>query len=95
MFSHRIFCGALDVQAKEINEEMKLAAVHAIAALVSDEELHADSVIPDPFDSRVTAYVAEAVANAAIKTGVAQKIVNTNEIKNRLLAITAENKVIV
>lgn len=90
-----IFRGALDVRAKEINEEMKLAAVHAIAGLVSDEELHADNVIPDPFDNRVAAYVAEAVADAAIKTGVAQKIINTNEIKTRLLALSAENKVLV
>ena len=45
-----IFRGALDVQAKEINEEMKLAAVQAIAGLIADEELHADYVIPDPFD---------------------------------------------
>ena len=82
-----IFRGALDVQAKEINEEMKIAAVHAIATLISDEELHADYVIPDPFDRRVAAHVAEAVANAAIESGVAQKLVNTNQIKERLLAM--------
>ncbi|MBA9028411.1 NAD(P)-dependent malic enzyme [Peribacillus huizhouensis] len=69
-----IFRGALDVRAKEINEEMKLAAVYAIAELITDEELHADYVIPNPFDPRVAACVAEAVAKAAIETGVAQKI---------------------
>jgi hypothetical protein len=47
----------LDVRAKEINEEMKLAAVYAIAGLIADENLHHDYVIPDPFDSRVVAHV--------------------------------------
>lgn len=86
-----IFRGALDVRAKEINEEMKLAAVYAIAGLISDEELHADHVIPDPFDPRVAAHVAAAVAYAAMETGVAQRIVNVEEIKQRLLAL-AETK---
>lgn len=81
-----IFRGALDVRATEINEEMKLAAVNAIAGLVSDQELHADYVIPDAFDRRVAAHVAAAVANAAIETGVAQNPMNVEDIKNRLLA---------
>ncbi|MCO0600099.1 NAD-dependent malic enzyme [Peribacillus butanolivorans] len=71
-----IFRGALDVQAKEINEEMKLAAVYAIAGLISDHDLHAEYVIPNPFDPRVAAYVAEAVAKAAVATGVSQKLVH-------------------
>lgn len=78
-----IFRGALDVQAKEINEEMKLAAVNAIAGLIAAEELKPDYVIPDPFDSRVAAHVAAAVAKAAIDTDVAQRIVNVEDIKNR------------
>jgi malate dehydrogenase (oxaloacetate-decarboxylating) len=82
-----IFRGALDVRAKEINEEMKLAAVYAIADLIPAEELHADHVIPDPFDPRVAAQVAAAVAYAAMETGVAQKIVNIEGIKQRLLAL--------
>ena len=82
-----IFRGALDVHAKEINEEMKLAAVYAIAGLIADEELHADYVIPDPFDPRVAAHVAAAVAKAAMETGVARKIVNTEKVKERLLAL--------
>ncbi|MFP7296233.1 NADP-dependent malic enzyme [Neobacillus niacini] len=85
-----IFRGALDVQAKEINEEMKLAAVYAIAGLISDEELHTDYVIPDPFDRRVAAHVAAAVAKAAIETGVARKIVNVEDIKKRLLTFQDE-----
>jgi malate dehydrogenase (oxaloacetate-decarboxylating) len=71
-----IFRGALDVQAKEINEEMKLAAVHAIANLISDNDLHAENVIPNPFDKRVAVNVASAVAKAAIETGASQKLVN-------------------
>lgn len=71
-----IFRGALDVRAKEINEEMKVAAVYAISGLINSDELHADYVIPNPFDTRVAKQVAEAVADAAIKTGVAQKRVN-------------------
>ncbi|MFL6556652.1 MAG: NADP-dependent malic enzyme, partial [Bacillus sp. (in: firmicutes)] len=82
-----IFRGALDVRAKEINEKMKLAAVYAIADLIPDAELHADHVIPDPFDPRVAAEVASAVAFAAMETGSAQKIVNVAEIKQRLLAL--------
>lgn len=68
-----IFRGALDVQATEINEEMKLAAVYAIAGLISEEDLHPDYVIPNPFDRRVVTQVAAAVAVAALKTGVAQQ----------------------
>ena len=87
-----IFRGALDVHAKEINEEMKLAAVYAIAGLISDDELHADYVIPNPFDPRVAAYVAAAVAKAAMETGVARKIVNTENVKERLLALGEEKQ---
>jgi malate dehydrogenase (oxaloacetate-decarboxylating) len=86
-----IFRGALDVHAKEINEEMKIAAVNAIAGLISDEELNADYVIPDPFDPRVAAHVAAAVAFAAMETEVAQRIVNVEDIKKRLLDM-AEQK---
>ncbi|QGQ45122.1 NADP-dependent malic enzyme [Metabacillus sediminilitoris] len=87
-----IFRGALDVQAKEINEEMKLAAVHAIAGLISEEDLHADYVIPDPFDRRVAAYVAATVAYAAMETDVAQKNVNVEDIKQRLLTLAVEQQ---
>ena len=87
-----IFRGALEVNAKEINEEMKVAAVHAIAGLITDEELHADYVIPDPFDPRVAAHVAEAVANAAMETGVAQKQINAEEIKKQLLSLSKEKE---
>jgi malate dehydrogenase (oxaloacetate-decarboxylating) len=65
-----IFRGALDVRAKDINEEMKVAAAKAIASLVSEEELSADYIIPKAFDERVGKTVAKAVADAARKTGV-------------------------
>ena len=87
-----ILRGALDVQAKEINEEMKLAAVQAIAGLIADEELHANYVIPDPFDPRVAAHVAAAVATAAMETGVAQKLINPERIKERLLGLAEEKR---
>ncbi|MED1471409.1 NAD(P)-dependent malic enzyme [Bacillus salipaludis] len=82
-----IFRGALDVYAREINEEMKMAAVYAIAGLISDKELNMDYVIPDPFDRRVAAHVAAAVARAAMETGVSQKHVNVEEIKKNLLSV--------
>ena len=68
-----IFRGALDVRAKDINEEMKLAAAYAIADLVTKEELNEEYVIPSPFDKRVVPAVAKAVGEAAIRTGVAKK----------------------
>ena len=67
-----IFRGTFDVRAKDINEEMKMAAAMAIAGLVSDEELNADYIIPKAFDKRVGPAVAKAVADAAIKSGVAR-----------------------
>ncbi|SEH26867.1 NAD(P)-dependent malic enzyme [Selenomonas sp. KH1T6] len=68
-----IFRGALDVRAKEINEEMKLAAAHAIAGLISEKDLDADHIITSPFDPRVAPAVAKAVAKAAQETGVARR----------------------
>jgi len=67
-----IFRGALDVQASDINDQMKIAAAYALAELVSDEELCADYVLPAAFDPRVGPAVAKAVAEAARKTGVAR-----------------------
>ena len=66
-----IFRGALDVRARDINDEMKIAAARAIAEVVSDSELCADYIIPSPLDRHVAAAVAKAVAEAARKSGVA------------------------
>lgn len=68
-----IFKGALQVHATEINEEMKMAAVYAIAGLVTPDELDYEYVIPHAFDKRVAAAVAEAVSKAAVKSGAARK----------------------
>ena len=67
-----IFRGALDCRASEINEEMKVAASYAIASLVGDDELNPDYILPQAFDRRVGKAVAEAVKDAAVKTGVAR-----------------------
>lgn len=68
-----IFRGALDVRAKDINEEMKIAAAHAIANVISERELNEDYIIPGVFNPAVAENVAKAVAEAAVKTGVARK----------------------
>ena len=68
-----IFRGTFDVQASDVNEEMKLAASKALAELISDEELSADYIIPKAFDPRVKDAVASAVSRAAIESGVARK----------------------
>ncbi len=65
-----IFRGALDARATAITEEMKVAAVKAIASIVSDEELNEEYVIPDPFDERVPKVVAKAVADEAVRLGI-------------------------
>ena len=75
-----MFRGAIDVKASKINEEMKVAAVHAIAGLIPDEELREDYVIPSALDPRVVPTVAAAVAKAAMETGVARKIVDPKEL---------------
>ena len=67
-----IFRGAFDVRASDINDEMKIAAANALSSLISDEELSADYIIPAAFDPRVGKAVAEAVAEAARKSGVAR-----------------------
>lgn len=76
-----IFRGALDVMATDINEEMKLAAVYAIAGLIGADELDSEHIIPSPFDPRVAPQVAAAVAKAAMETGVARKEVDLQFIK--------------
>ena len=67
-----IFRGAFDVRARDINEEMKVAAANALAGLISDEELTPDYIIPAAFDPRVGKAVAAAVAQAARDSGVAR-----------------------
>ena len=68
-----LFRGAIDVHASKINDEMKLAAADALANLVADEDLREDYVVANAFDERVPLAVAKAVADVAVKTGVARK----------------------
>ena len=67
-----VFKGALSVRAKQITEEMKMAAAKAMAQIITDEELNADYIIPDAFDKRVAAAVAKAVADTAKQQGIAR-----------------------
>src|SRR6202795_2020313 len=67
------FRGLLDVRARSVNDEMKLAAAHALAGIVADSELSEEYITPSMFDPRVVPTVAAAVANAAVRTGVARK----------------------
>lgn len=67
-----IFKGALSVRARDINADMKLAAAKAIAALIPDEELNEENILPKAFDPRVAQAVADAVAKAARESGVAR-----------------------
>ena len=67
-----IFRGALDVRASDINDEMKIASAKALAALISDDELSPDNILPKAFDPRVKDAVAKAAAQAAIDSGVAR-----------------------
>ena len=81
-----VFRGAIDVRARAINEEMKVAAVYAIANLIDEKDLRADYVVPDAFDPRVAPAVAAAVAKAAMETGVARvkvdpEVVRANALK--------------
>jgi malate dehydrogenase (oxaloacetate-decarboxylating) len=69
-----VFKGALEVRARTINEEMKLAAAQAIAGVIRDDELHPDYIIASVFNRRVAEAVADAVADAAIATGVARRV---------------------
>jgi len=67
-----IFRGALDVRAKEINEEMKLAAAYAISSMVKDADLNENNILPNALDKTVVVNIAEAIKKAARETGVAQ-----------------------
>ena len=76
-----VFRGAIDVRARAITEEMKVAAVMAIANLIDDKDLREDYVVPDAFDPRVAPAVAAAVAKVAIESGLARKIVDPEEVR--------------
>lgn len=83
-----IFRGALDVEATHINEDMKKAAVEAIADLIDEDELNSDYCIPGPFDKRVAPSVARSVAKAAMESGVARIEVNPQDIYDKTMKVT-------
>jgi len=87
-----VFRGAIDVRARQINEEMKIAAAYAIADLIPENELRADYVVPDAFDPRVAPAVAAAVAKAAIETGVARIKVDPEVVRANTAARIAAKK---
>jgi malate dehydrogenase (oxaloacetate-decarboxylating) len=68
-----VFRGTFDVRASDINEEMKMAAAMAIAGIIPEDEVNENNIIPKAFDPRVRDAVAAAVAEAAVRTGVARK----------------------
>lgn len=76
-----VFRGAIDVRAKAITEDMKVAAVWAIVDLIDEKDLREDYVVPDAFDPRVAPAVAAAVAKVAIEKGLARKIVDPEVVK--------------
>lgn len=83
-----IMRGALEAQAHTINEVMKVAAAHAIAGIVTESELSAEYVIPDPFDKRVAPSVARAVAVAAVKSGVAEIKIEPQQVYEKTAKMT-------
>lgn len=88
-----VFRGAIDVRAKQITEEMKVAATYAIANLIDEKDLREDYVIPDAFDPRVAPAVAAAVAKVAMETGQARVEVDPEVIRaNTLKRVAANNK---
>lgn len=76
-----VFRGAIDVRARAITEEMKVAAVYAIADLIDEKDLREDYVVPDAFDPCVAPAVAAAVAKVAIEKGLARKIVDPEVVR--------------
>jgi malate dehydrogenase (oxaloacetate-decarboxylating)(NADP+) len=84
-----IFRGALDVGATAITRSMEIAAVHAIATLAREASLHADSLIPSPFDPRLIAKVAPAVARAAMADGVATRPIDLDDYARKLASMAA------
>ncbi len=86
-----VFRGALDARASEVNDQMKMAAAHAIAALVPESEMSPEMLIPGALDLRVAPRVAAAVAGAAVSTGVAQMPIDPHDVELRCRDIIYED----
>ncbi|MGP8337020.1 MAG: NAD(P)-dependent malic enzyme [Methanosarcinaceae archaeon] len=87
-----IFRGALDTRARDINVEMEMAAVYALAAIVEDSQLSEDYIIPNPLDNRVVPAVAAAVAKAAIHSGVARVKPHPDEVARHARDLVKKQK---
>ncbi|MCH4476934.1 NAD(P)-dependent malic enzyme [Staphylococcus haemolyticus] len=83
-----IFRGALDTESTHINEDMKKAAVEAIANLIDEDELNPNYCIPGPFDKRVAPSVAREVAKVAMETGVARIEVDPQKVYDKTMQLT-------
>jgi malate dehydrogenase (oxaloacetate-decarboxylating) len=88
-----VFRGALDVKARTIDDEMKIAAARAIAELVDPAELSPDFLIPDSLDLRVAPRVAAAVAAAAIANGLARNPIEPRQVEQRTRDLVYEGSV--
>lgn len=89
-----IFRGAIDVRARQINEEMKIATAYAIANLIPEDKLREEFVVPDAFDPRVAPAVAAAVAKAAMETGVARIRVDPEVVRANTAARTKAGRLV-
>jgi len=87
-----IFRGALDAKATDVNEEMLYAAAHALANLIPDDEVREDYIITHPVDPKVMPAEAAAVAEAAVKTGVARKKVTYQEVYEHTKKLVEVNR---
>jgi malate dehydrogenase (oxaloacetate-decarboxylating) len=87
-----IFRGALDTRAKQITDQMKIAAAHAIASIVTDSELNPNLIIPKGMDFRVAPKVAAAVAKVAMETGQARQMVDVATVEERCRAFVYEGQ---
>lgn len=87
-----VFRGAIDVRARRINDDMKIAAAYAITNLIEDSQLREDYVVPDVFDPRLAPAVAAAVAKSAMETGVARIKVDPEAVRANTAARVAKNK---
>src|SRR5262249_21361380 len=85
-----VFRGALDVRATDISHAMLVAASHAMAGLVTQDGLDKDIIFAEPFDYRVSAKIAHAVAKAALDTGVAQVKVDPKAIEDKVMSFVYE-----
>ncbi|MGI9254777.1 MAG: malic enzyme-like NAD(P)-binding protein, partial [Thermomicrobiales bacterium] len=85
-----VFRGALDVKARTIDDNMKIAAARAIAGLVDPDKLSPDFIIPDSLDLRVSPKVAAAVAASAIESGLAQRPMDPREVERRCRELVYE-----